>query len=249
MNARFYAPDAHTPGDLVSLPEEEGQHLTRVLRLKSGDPVRVFNGRGLEFDGIVERPAKGAVGVRVASARAAAPEPRVAITLVQAVLKGDKMDDVVRDAVMLGAAAIVPVVTSRSEVSLAALGRGRRHERWQRIAISSAKQCGRAVVPDVMAARAFDGVPASITALELPGPALMLVEPGAAADTLPFGEIDLPVPAQATMIVGPEGGWTADEVQACGAACRLVSLGARTLRADAAAIVALAAAFTLWKEF
>ena len=82
-------------------------------------------------------------------AREPVPEPCVAVTLGQAVLKGDKMDDVVRDAVMLGVADVLPVVSARSETTLAALRKARRVERWQRIAISSAKQCGRAVVPTV----------------------------------------------------------------------------------------------------
>ena len=71
------------------------------------------------------------------------------LTLVASVLKGDKMDDVVRDAVMLGVAAIQPVVSERSETSMAAMARSGRVARWQRIAVSSAKQCGRAVVPPI----------------------------------------------------------------------------------------------------
>src|SRR2546426_11773221 len=108
VNARFYVPDAHAPGDLVALPDEEADHLTRVLRLKAGDAVRVFNGRGHEFDAVVDQAGKSGVHVRVGRAAQPAPEPRVAITLAQAVLKGDKMDDVVRDATMLGVAEIQP---------------------------------------------------------------------------------------------------------------------------------------------
>ncbi len=78
-----------------------------------------------------------------------APETRVPATLVMCVLKGDKMDDVVRDAVMLGATAIQPIVSERTEMGSAALARSRRVERWQRVAVSSVKQCGRAVVPPV----------------------------------------------------------------------------------------------------
>src|SRR5437667_1200103 len=84
VNARFYAPDAHAPGDLVALPDEEAEHLTRVLRLKAGDAIRVFNGRGNEFDAVVDHAGKRGVHVRLGSAAQAAPEPRVAITLAQA---------------------------------------------------------------------------------------------------------------------------------------------------------------------
>ena len=96
--------------------------------------------------------------VRVDGARDAVAEPRVAVTLAQAALKGDKMDDVVRDAVMMGVAAVQPFVTTRSEVTHAALVRGRRRERWERIAVASAKQCGRATVPAILEPQSFEDV-------------------------------------------------------------------------------------------
>jgi 16S rRNA (uracil1498-N3)-methyltransferase len=249
MHARFHAPDAQTPGDLVSLPADEAEHLTRVLRLGVGDRVRVFNGRGLEFISVVEQAGRSAVLVRLEAPSVPAPEPAVAITLVQAVLKGDKMDAVVRDAVMLGAAAVVPIVTTRTEVSLATLARGHRIERWQRIAVSSAKQCGRAVVPVVRDPCTFETVPAAIGNRSLPAPGLMLVEPGASTDTIALGDLDLARPAEASLLVGPEGGWTAEEITAASAVCRLISFGRRTLRADSMAVIGLTAAFTVWKEF
>jgi len=249
MHARFYAPDANASGDLVTLPEEEAEHLTRVLRLATGDSVRVFNGRGLEFEGVIDQVTRGMVAVRVGQPSKPAPEPSVAITLVQAVLKGDRMDAVIRDAVMLGAVAIIPIVTTRTEISLAALARGHRQERWQRIAISSTKQCGRAVVPCLHEARAFSAVPAAIDRLALPTPALMLVEPNASADTIPFGALDLPRPSASSLLTGPEGGWTPEEIESANSVCRLVALGRRTLRAESMAAIGLTAAFTLWKEF
>ena len=249
MHARFYAPDAHAAGDRVRLPHEEAEHLTRVLRLGVADQVRVFNGGGLEFEGVVTHAAKDNVTVLLQTPASSAAEPSVAITLVQAVLKGDKMDAVVRDAVMLGVAAVQPIVTMRSEVSLAALARGHRLERWQRIAISSAKQCGRSVVPIVREPCPFSDVPAAIANRTLPGPALILVEPGTSADTVPLGELALAPPAEASLLVGPEGGWTQEELESVNGVCRAVSLGRRTLRADSMAVIGLTAAFTLWKEF
>ena len=249
MNARFFAPDAHARGDLAALPADEAQHLTRVLRLGAGAAVRVFDGRGAEFDAIVDAVTKGGVTVRLGAAVTPAPEPRVAVTLVQAVLKGDKMDDVVRDAVMMGAVAIQPVVTARTEVALAALTRGRRRERWQRIAVSSVKQCGRAVVPVIRDPCDIAEVPAAVASLALPAPALMFVEPGATAATMGIADLDGPAPAEVTVAIGPEGGWTSGEIEAAEAVCRLVSMGARTLRADATAVVAMAALFTRWNAF
>src|ERR1051325_2463692 len=137
MHARFYAPDAQASGELITLPDEEAEHLGRVLRLGGGDRWRAFNGRGLEFEAIVEQATRTTVAVRLQTAAMPAPEAGVAITVIQAVLKGDKMDAVVRDAVMLGAVAIQPIATARTEGTLAPIARGHRHERWQRRAVSS----------------------------------------------------------------------------------------------------------------
>jgi len=211
---------------VVSLPEDEAQHLTRVLRLKAGASVRVFNGRGSEFDGVVERAGKDAVRVRVGHAR----------------------DAVIRDAVMMGVAAVQPVVTMRSEVTLLSLRRGHRRERWERIAVSSAKQCGRAVVPAILEPQAFETVTASLAAMTLPGPALMFVEPAVSADAVSLSDLDGTPPRETTVLIGPEGGWTAEEVEAGIAVSRLVRIGVRTLRAEVMPLVALAALLTRWRE-
>jgi 16S rRNA (uracil1498-N3)-methyltransferase len=245
MNARFYAPAARHPGELIALPSEEAEHLTRVLRLSAGSAVRVFDGRGHEFDATVEHIAKHDVSVRLGVPRAAAPEPRVAITLAQAALKGDKMDDVVRDAVMLGVAAIQPIVTDRTEVSLAALERGRRRERWERIAVSSAKQCGRAVVPPVMNPITFDAL-IDRTAAGATVP-LFCTEPSAAGAAAPISSLDMAA-TDVMLVIGPEGGWSTAELEKA-ESCQQVTLGARTLRAETVSLVAIAALFTLWKEF
>ncbi len=234
---------------MIELPPEEAEHLARVLRLKAGAPVRVFNGRGSEFEAVVDTIARGRVRVRIGAARDAVPEPRVAITLAQAALKGDKMDEVIRDAVMMGVAAIQPIVTTRAEVTLAALARGRRRQRWERIAIASAKQSGRATVPAILEPRTFAEATEALAQMTLPGPGIMLVEPSAAVGTLTLGELATSAPREATVLVGPEGGWTAEEVDSGSATCRLVTLGRRTLRADAVPIIALAALFAVWKEF
>lgn len=247
--ARFYAPDARGPGDLVALPAEEGEHVVRVLRLTAGASLVVINGRGGAFDATIEAVSRSEVRVRVGHPCTAAPEPRVAVTLVQAVLKGDKMDDVVRDAVMMGAAAVQPVVTSRTEVSRAVLDRARRRERWQRIAVASAKQSGRATVPPVLDAISFQEF------LGQPGaenrPVVMCVEPGASPDVRPLRAVQAPSGAQgpAALVVGPEGGWTPEEVSAAARTCHLVTLGGRTVRADAMGLVAISALFMLWGEY
>lgn len=247
IQRRFHAPSARQ-GEVVPLPDDEAQHLTRVLRLGAGDEVAVFDGRGHEFTGVVELAARAGVSIRIGAPRVPAPEPSVAVTLAQAVLKGDKMDDVVRDAVMMGVAAIQPIVTARTEVSLASLARARRVERWQRVAVSSAKQCGRAVVPAVLTPITFDALLAGIRTLAVPGTALLCTEPSASSGAVALGDLELAPPHEVTLAIGPEGGWTAAELESADA-CRLVTLGKRTIRADAMPLVALAALFAIWREF
>ena len=249
--ARFFAPAAGVPGDRILLPVDEAEHLTRVLRLSNGDRVRVFNGRGAEFEAVVDAADREGVRLTIGAPCVPAPEPRVDITLAQAVLKGDKMDDVVRDAVMMGVAAIHPIVTVRSEISLASLTRGRRRERWERIAVSSAKQCGRAVVPSIAESRQFNastGSSARTRGEDFPSPVFILVEPNTSAGVA-LANLEVAIPDRATLVVGPEGGWTTEEVEAAATLGTLVTLGQRTLRADAMALVALSAMFARWGEF
>ena len=236
-----------TTGDRVTLPEEEATHASRVLRLGPGAGVRIFTGLGEEFNATVLETGRDRVAVLVGEPYGAVPEPRLGVTLVQAVLKGDRMDDVVRDAVMLGVSVVQPIVSWRCETTLAALERGRRRDRWQRIAIASAKQCGRAVVPPVRDPMGFERYLESV--VETSGPGLMFVEPGASAAAISLRELPEHPPSEVTVLVGAEGGWSPPEVEEGGTCCRLVTIGGRTLRADVAAIVVVAALFARWGEF
>jgi 16S rRNA (uracil1498-N3)-methyltransferase len=147
---------------------------------------------------------------------------------------------------MLGAAAIQPIVSKRTEVTVAALLRGARVERWRRVALASVKQSRRAVMPEIRVPLTFE------TFLEEPPAALrlMLVEPAAAADVEPLSALQEPgPPADAAVLVGPEGGWT--EAECAGARARgvrLVTLGHRTLRADAVPVAALSVMQFIWGE-
>jgi 16S rRNA (uracil1498-N3)-methyltransferase len=243
---RFFAP-ALDPGDeLVVLPRDEAEHLTRVLRLGVGDTVSIFDGRGTEFLARVATALRRDVRVQILSRVDPAVEPSVRLTLVQAVLKGDKMDEVVRDAVMLGVAAIQPIVTKRTETTVATLLKSARVDRWRRVALASVKQSKRAVFPDVhlpLTLETFlDEPPAAVR--------LMLVEPDAAADTESLSAVQtVVVPHDAAVLIGPEGGWTEQECAASRSrGVRLVNLGNRTLRADAVPVAAISVLQFLWHD-
>jgi len=232
------------------LPADEASHASRVLRLGAGAVVGLFDGKGGACTAVIASLNKSGseVAVRIDGPRVAARESRVAVTGVHAVLKGDKMDDVLRDAVMMGAAAIQPIVTARSETSLAAITRGQRVDRWRRIAVASTKQCGRAVVPAVFDARALDTDATWLDGPRTPDPRLLLVEPGTALPARTPREVGQPPADAASIIVGPEGGWTPEELGALAAVTVPMTLGHRTLRADRAATVAVAALQAVWND-
>ena len=253
VRPRFHVPELTSTAERVELPEDEAEHLSRVLRLGVGDEVDVFDGRGGLWRAEIVQAGKKSATVRLIAPVTPAPELVIPVSLVVSVLKGDKMDDVVRDAVMLGVTRIRPMISERSEISLAAMARSSRIARWQRIAVSSAKQCGRAVVPEI-----HDAAPLDWYWTEKHDPPtshraggnlrIMCVEPSAALGEL-IGVHDVPRPAAADLIIGPEGGWAVTEVAAAhDSGAILMSLGGRTLRADAVPIVALTALLTTWGE-
>jgi 16S rRNA (uracil1498-N3)-methyltransferase len=241
---RFFAPSLDPGDETVILPRDEAEHLTRVLRLGVGDTVAVFDGRGREFLARVVTADRRDVRVQLLSRVETPPEPAVPVTLAQAVLKGEKMDDVVRDAVMLGVAAVQPIVTRRTEATVAALVRGARVDRWRRVALASAKQSRRAVLPEVRMPLTFENF------LDEPAAALrlMLVEPGATSGAAPLSALRQErAPADATLMIGPEGGWDEREWTAARErGIRLMSLGPRTLRADAVPVAAISVLEFLW---
>jgi 16S rRNA (uracil1498-N3)-methyltransferase len=240
--ARFYSPDA-SGGGVLSLSDDESHHLRHVLRLGVGAELSVFNGRGQEWRArVADIQKRGAVVVELTEALTPVPEPSVRVTLGVGWLKGDQMDAVVRDATMLGAAAIVPIVSDHVSASINHARRAASVRRWTRIALASAKQCGRAVVPEIAEPEMLSEL---VHRLESDA-RLICVEPrlmpAAATDTL-VG----PRPADASVLVGPEGGWSPEELALADRhGFRRVHLGPRTLRAEAAPTVVLSALWATW---
>ena len=237
---RFLVPGLTSSAERLTLPRGEAHHLARVLRLRPGTDVVLFDGRGREWLARVADVGRVTVSVDLVSPRAPVPEPPVPVTLAQAVLKGDQMDAAVRDATLCGAAVIAPFASARVAVAERAW-RTRSIERWQRVAEASAKQCRRAVVPVVRPVVRFDellaATPASLR--------LVSVEPSHAG-----GEVvqpPVPRPADALVCIGPEGGWAPEELElADRAGCQRITCGPRTLRADVAPVVVLTVLWTWW---
>lgn len=241
---RFYAPGFPDDG-VFALPQDEAHHLARVLRLRAGDTIAVFDGRGREAVAQLETVSAKRVSANVVEPRAAAAEPRVAVTLAQALLKSDKMDRVIRDGVMLGVTAIQPFVSRRADVPLKAVKSGGRQDRWDRTVISSVKQCGRAVVPVVHQTKDFHELVTAMSA-EM---RLMLVEPAARGSPIALTSLEGHMPSSAIVFVGPEGGWDEQELKdAASAGVQLLSFGGRVLRADAAAAALIPVLRYIWRD-
>ena len=245
MLPRFYAPDLDPDMPRLTLPRDEAKHLTRVLRLAAGAEVSVFDGRGAEFRAEVEAAVRDTVSLRLIAALEVPPSPAVQVVVVQAVLKGQSMDDAVRDATMMGAEAIEPIITAHTDVKTSFAKRPETVERWRRIALSAVKQSRRATLPSIAAPRAFD----EWTVTPSGAMKLIFVEPSAERARRGLkAALEHHVPARAEVLLGPEGGWADDELQsALRSGCIPVTLGPLTLRAESMAVAALAALAAIWE--
>jgi 16S rRNA (uracil1498-N3)-methyltransferase len=226
---RVHVPPEQIDAGRARLSAAARHYLGEVLRLPAGAAVEVFDGRGGRYAGRLEAGLESvAVGPRE-DARGAGTE----IALLFALAKGEKTDLVVQKATELGAARIVPFAADRSVVRLERERGDERARRWRRIAEEAARQCGRADVPDVAAPLPLEAALASLA----PGAVPVVFHPGGA----PLAELPAPGPAGLAAVVGPEGGLTEGELAACARAGALrAGLGPRVLRAETAAIVAVA---------
>jgi len=240
---RFYCPGDLSQGATRDLPQAAAHHAARVLRLNVGDPVVLFNGQGGESSGQVHIITKSRVAVRIGARLAREAESPVAISLVQGLSARERMDFTVQKAVELGVTEIFPVETRRSVMRLAQERAERRVEHWQNLAISACEQCGRNRVPVI---HPVSGLADWLGAHPSTQAELRVILSAGAA--MRFH--DLSPATRVQLLAGPEGGFTAEEVelaQACDFTA--VRLGPRILRTETAAIAALAAIHTLWGDF
>jgi len=226
---RVHVPPERIEAGRGRLTAEARHYLGEVLRLEPGAEVEVFDGRGGRYAGRLESGLETvALGPREEAA-----VPAAQIALLFALAKGEKSDLVVQKATELGAARIAPFAAERSVVRLDGEKGEERARRWRRIAAEAARQCGRADVPAVAAPVPLDAALAALA----PGTATFVFHPGGPAlpETAAAGT------AGFAAVVGPEGGLTGAEVDACArAGAQRASLGPRVLRAETAAIVAVA---------
>lgn len=230
---RLHLPPDQLTGERVVLQGEPHKYLSRVLRLAAGDGLTIFDGQGQEVDARVEATSARSTMLVLGARRSVGRPATAPVTLIQAVSKGERMELVIQKATELGAAAIVPVWTARTVVQPGGDGRLRR---WRTIAQEAARQCGRADVPAIADPQPL---PAALQADAGPGTRKLLVweqSTGAPLRRALDGN-----EAAVHLLVGAEGGFTAEEAAAAQAAgFQAVGLGTRILRTETAALVALA---------
>jgi 16S rRNA (uracil1498-N3)-methyltransferase len=240
---RFYCPPPLPPGGNFDLPPDAAHHAARVLRLREGDRVQIFDGIGNERLGVISELGGKRVVVGDISIVDTDRETPLKMLLAQALTSSEKMDWVIQKATELGVAEIQPLDTERSVARLSAERIAKRLEHWRQVAISACEQCGRNTLPQIHA-------PLDIMAWlqkikELPDAKFILLPQGAASlneQTKPAGRVAL--------LIGAEGGFTeaeSDTALHCGFVP--IRMGARVLRTETAAIAGLAALQTLWGDF
>lgn len=233
MTIRLHVAQPLADGLQLALPDDAARH-AQVRRVQPGDPLRLFDGRGGEWQAIVIAMGRREVQVRIGAAVPALPELAVAVTLAVGVPANERMDTLVEKAAELGVARIQPLQCERSVVRLTGERAQRREAHWQGVAIAACEQCGRATVPHIAPVRTLadwlaDPGEAGVRWLLSPAPM--------AAPVASTG----PAPGALVALSGPEGGLSPQEEQAAQAAgFRPVSLGPRILRADTAPLALLA---------
>ena len=241
---RVYVDAPVAAGKRVVVAGSAANHIARVLRLRSGDALTVFDGSGGEFGARIEEFRKEAVVVAVEEHRPLDRESPLPLTLVQGISRGERMDWIIQKATELGASRIAPVFTKRSVVRLDEKQAERKLQHWRAIAVAACEQCGRNRIPDLAApVDFFDmlagdpiGRPDSAGRIDSAGSTRLLLSP---TGDLRIDDLQ-DVGKGITVLIGPEGGLEDVEQEAAvTAGFKAVRLGPRVLRTETAAIAAL----------
>lgn len=225
---RFYAPPENFKESLVVLDATESKHLRDVLRLRVGDEASVFDGDGNEFLCVIAEISKKETTLQIIEKLEKHNESSLELKLAVSLLKGEKFDLVIQKACELGVSEIIPLLTKRADVKIRdAKDIEKRMERWQRIALEAAKQCGRAKLLKIQPPIVFN----EFVDADHKNLVLFSERGGASFESYAAS------PKEITAIIGPEGGWDDSELEkAAENEVQILTLKGRILRAETAAI-------------
>jgi len=231
---RFYCPLPLHPGERLALPDDLAHHAVRVLRLKPGQAIVLFNGNGGQYGASLEIEGRAAWATIGPKEHLEAELP-VPVVLVQGLASGDKMDWIVEKAVEMGVSHLVPIAAQRSVIQLTGDRREKRLRHWQRIAVAASEQCGRNRLMDVSPPQRLEEWLTSKDSDHL----CLVCHPEAGIE-LSTAVRDWNGPL--ALLVGPEGGWSDEELELMQAhALKTVRFGRRILRTETAAIALMGA--------
>lgn len=231
-------------GECGDLPERVAQHAVKVLRLRCGDALTLFNGAGGEYTARIVDVDRARVSVEVLDWHGSECESPLSITLVQALQAGEKMDLTVQKAVELGVHRIVPVVSRRSVLRLEGERARRRLEHWCGVVAAACEQCGRNRLPEVVLPERLEHW---LTRKCQAGVVRLLLAPAAGRSLAKLP--GPPAGGSVELLIGAEGGLAPEETQLAALADFLpVRLGPRILRTETAGLAALAAIQFLWGD-
>ena len=243
--ARFFLPARQIEGHRAIITGVELNHLRRVLRLRSQDRVVVFDDAGCEHEGIIRSLSEDRGEIDIIRSYQVNNESPLKTTLALGLTKGEKMDWVVEKATELGVHTVVPFVSSYTIPKLNETKVAQRSERWQKIALSAAKQCGRVRIPEILALTDFRDFLEPVWRDKL---RLLFWEKECQHGLLELKETRTSI-GEVVVMIGPEGGFSAQEAAlALDHGFKPVRLGSRILRAETAAVAALSAVQLLWGD-
>ena len=243
--ARFFVLKKDFRGETAKVTGQELEHMRKVLRLRPGDRVTLFDDEGWEHEGTVCSYTERLGKIQILKSYQPGRESSLRVTLAQALGKGEKMDWVVEKATELGVWAIVPFLCERTVPKLDRAEFGKRKERWQRIALGAAKQSGRTRVPEILDLTDFS----ELARRPWPCALRLLFWEGEAARGLAQLRQETVRLDSLLLVIGPEGGFSADEVEeAKRGGFQSMRLGKRILRTETAAVAALSLAQFLWGD-
>jgi 16S rRNA (uracil1498-N3)-methyltransferase len=233
--SRFYVPTPQIEKGMLRVEGNEVKHIRRVLRLKAGDEIIVFDSLGKEYEGTIIEETTSSVVIKIENIFLSKRDSPLDVTLAQSLLKGEKMDYLIQKATELGVKEIIPFFSSRSVPLLEKSGRLKRHHRWGRIAIEASKQCGRGVVPKIEPLQDYS----EMLQIASPGSLRLILwerEGGQLKEVLERSKEKTRI----FFIIGPEGGFSQEEVEEAKRAGFIpVTLGRRILRAETASLCLL----------
>ena len=236
--------DVELRSDLIPLAKQQAHYLRRVLRLKAGDSVVLFNGAGDERQATLTNLDGDGLALQIIRTLAPLPEPSLEVSLIQALVKADAMDMIVQKATELGVRTLIPVSTEFSVVKLDAERAARRVAHWQKIAQSACEQSGRHRPPTICSPQQLG---TGLTEIA-PGHVKLALHPGSAQ---PLHAVSAPTttPTGVAILIGPEGGLSNGDLQlADDAGFERVTLGPRILRAETAAVAACVLVQSRWGD-